>query len=179
MYVSRTINLLQNTEALREACTLLEKQLIEYESLQVTYETCQTASAANAEKLIKDLAKTKEEVQKARSLANEEKSLKLLTETKLKRLTEDLEVMKKERDSFKEQCAEFKTYSAGLLEELTLADEKLSDCQVNLKSYERQFTDLMMENNMLKEDSTLQFTHLSNVKESNYQLGQQIAELKV
>lgn len=105
--------------------------------------------------------------------------MKLLTETKLKRLAEDLEVMKRERDSFKDQCSEFKTYSTGLLDELTTTEEKLSNCEVNLKSYERQFTDLMMENNMLKEESTLQFTHLSNVKESNYQLGQQIIELKV
>lgn len=81
---------------------------------------------SNTEKLIKDLCAAKTEIRDARKLANEEKSLKLLAETNVKRCKEDVECLQNECKSYKDQCVEYKQYSSKLAEELTVLEEKIT-----------------------------------------------------
>lgn len=169
----------QNLNALREACTLLENQLVEYENIHDAFETKQKSLNANTEKLISELAQAKEEIRQTKAAVNEERSLKICAETKCKRLAEDIECLKNECSSYKQQCVDFRQYSSNLTDELTSAEEKLTDYEVTIKSYERQISSMMMENKLLKEENSAQLTHLNDIKESNYQLGQQLTEYKV
>ncbi|XP_044261577.1 citron Rho-interacting kinase [Tribolium madens] len=167
-----------NLEALREACLIIENQVIEYEKINSSIQAEKSNLAENTEKLIKDLCKAKEEIQEAKKATNEEKSLRLLAETKVKRLTEDVELLHNECDSYKDQCLKYKECASNLSEELTVSEEKVSDLEVTLKSYERQIEDLVSESNILKEEISQYLTQMAGLKESNFKLKQQIQDLK-
>lgn len=168
----------QNLSALREACTLLENQVIEYEKINISFETKQAALNSNTEKLIQDLCKAKEDIQEARKQANEEKSLRLLAETKIKRQNEDIQCLQNECASYKAQCMEYKQCTTNLSDELTIAEEKISDLEVELKSYERQIADFKVENKVIKQEVSDYLTKLNKVKEANHKLNHQLGELK-
>ncbi|XP_015836485.1 citron Rho-interacting kinase [Tribolium castaneum] len=167
-----------NLEALREACLIIENQVIEYEKINSSIQAEKSSLAENTEKLIKDLCKAKEEIQEAKKATNEEKSLRLLAETKAKRLAEDVELLQNECEAYKDQCFKFKECSNNLSEELTLSEERVSDLEVTLKSYERQIEDFVSESNILKEEISQYLTQMAALKESNFKLKQQIQDLK-
>jgi citron Rho-interacting kinase len=167
-----------NVEALREACVMIESQVVEYEKINASIQAEKSSLSENTEKLIGDLCKAKEEIQESKKLANEEKSLKLLAETKVKRLTEDVECLQNECQSYKDQCLKYKEFSNNLTEELTLCEEKVSDLEVTVKSYERQIGDWVSENNVLKEEVSQYLTQIGGMKEAHYKLKQQLEELK-
>ena len=168
----------RSLEALREACLIIENQVIGYEKINASIQAEKAKLAQNTEELIKDLCKAKEEIQEAKKSANEEKSLRLLTETKVKRLSEDMESLQTECDSYKDHCLKYKECSNTLSEELTVSEEKVSDLEVTVKSYERQIEDFVSENNLLKEEISQYLTQIAGLKESNFKLKQQVQDLK-
>jgi chromosome segregation ATPase len=157
---------------------MIESQVVEYEKINASIQAEKSSLSENTEKLIGDLCKAKEEIQESKKLANEEKSLKLLAETKVKRLTEDVECLQNECQSYKDQCLKYKEFSNNLTEELTLCEEKVSDLEVTVKSYERQIGDWVSENNVLKEEVSQYLTQIGGMKEAHYKLKQQLEELK-
>ncbi|KAJ8966919.1 hypothetical protein NQ314_003226 [Rhamnusium bicolor] len=168
----------KNLGALREACVLLESQVIEYEKISASFETKQAELNSNTEKLIQDLCKAKQAIQEAKKLANEEKSLKVLAETKIKRLNEDIECLQRECSAYKQQCTEYRQYLTTVSDGLNMSEDKVSDLEVTLKSYERQMEDLKSENKAIKQEVSDYLTQLNKVKESNYKLNRQLGELK-
>ncbi|XP_018320783.1 citron Rho-interacting kinase [Agrilus planipennis] len=171
-------NTQMNSSALREACSLLESQLVEYEKLHEASMEKEKDFCNRIDKLLNDLSQTKQEVNEAKRQMNEEKSFRLMTETKNKSLQEDVESLQKECRSYKDQCCEFKSYSSTLSDELTLAEERINDLEITIKTLERQIENLYAENQALKEDCSIQLTNLNNSKEMNYDLLRQISEYK-
>ncbi|XP_031331447.1 citron Rho-interacting kinase-like [Photinus pyralis] len=167
-----------NLQALREACTLLENQLVEYENLHVSFESQRKSYTANTDKLIKELAASKEQVQETKRMVNEERSLKLIAETHCRRLMEDIECLQKESSSYKQQCVDFRQYSSTLTDEVSSMEEKIADYEVTVKSYERQITNLIAEGNLLQEENSELLTNLNCVKDSNFKLGLELADAK-
>nr|CAH7718792.1 unnamed protein product [Callosobruchus chinensis] len=171
-------NLKLNFEALKEACTLLERQVIEYEKMIATHETKESELNSNTDKLVQDLCKAKQDIQEAKKLANEEKSLRILAETKIKRLNEDIQCLQKEAEDYKQKCMEYKQYSTTLSDDLTLAEEKIADLEVAVNVFQRQVEDYQTENKTLKEELSEYITQISKLKESNYKHKHQICELR-
>ncbi|KAL3270917.1 hypothetical protein HHI36_021424 [Cryptolaemus montrouzieri] len=171
-------NLQMNLEALREACTLLESQVVEYEKLNESFKEKEKVLNSNTEKLIADLCVAKKEIQEAKKLANEEKSYKLIAETKNQRYQEEIESLRGENDAYKQQAKEYREYSNQLSEELTVAEEKITDLEVSGKSFERQLEDFILENRQLKEEVSEYITQLHKCREINYKLKHQVNELK-
>nr|XP_023022952.1 citron Rho-interacting kinase [Leptinotarsa decemlineata] len=167
-----------NLEALREACTVLENQLIAFEEIKTSFETKQAALNSNTEKLISDLCKSKQEIQVAKKAVNEEKSLRLLAETKVKRLSEDVECLQKECASYKKQCIDYKQFCSNLSEELTVAEEKITDLEVTAKAYERHMDELKSENRHIKQELSDIITQFNKGKESNYKLKHQLSDTR-
>lgn len=165
--------------ALREACSLLENQVVEYEKINASFEMKHASLNSNTEKLIQDLCKAKEDIHEAKKNANEEKSLRLLAESKIKRLNEDIQCLQNECTSYKAQSMEYRQCSTNLSDELTVAEEKLSDLEAQSKSYERQIKDLKMENKVIKQEVSDYLTKLNKVKEVNHKLNRQLEELKL
>ncbi|KAJ8916601.1 hypothetical protein NQ315_000246 [Exocentrus adspersus] len=173
-----TGNLNLNLDALREACTLLENQVIEYEKISAAFEAKHASLNANTEKLIQDLCQAKENIQEAKKQTNEEKSLRLVAENKIKRLTEDIQCLQNECTAYKNQCIEYKQCSASLSDELGVAEEKISELEVAVKSYERQLGDLKVESKIIKLEVSDYLTQLGKVKETNHKLNHQLSELR-
>lgn len=126
-----------------------------------------------------ELSETKYNLQEAKKLVNEEKSLKLLTENKYKKNSEETENLQKELKTYINRCEEFKEYSNGLCHDLTRAEEKIAENESTIKLFERDFDNLISENNMLKEENSTQLTYVNNVKESNFKLNQKLSDTKV
>ncbi|XP_019763778.2 citron Rho-interacting kinase isoform X1 [Dendroctonus ponderosae] len=166
-----------NLEALREACTLLEGQVVEYEKLLALSKAKQSELSGNTEKLISDLCEARKDTQAAKRHINEEKSLRAVAEHRIKSLQEDLECMERECADYKNQCMEYKSYSATLSEELSGAEDKLSNTEVLVTSCERQVRKLTTENNQLKEEIAHHITEIGSLKESKYTLTHQAEDL--
>lgn len=158
---------------------MLENQLIEYEQLHATYENKQRAMNNNIDKLIHDLTNAREEIQKSKKAVNEQISLKLMAESKSKRLKDEIDCLKRECDTYKVQSKDFREYSTKLNDELGVVEEKMTNYEVSMKTNERQISDLLNENTMLKEENSEQKTHLQTLKESNYKTGKELADVRV
>lgn len=168
----------QNLGALREACTLLENQVIEYERIISNLETKQCELNENIEKLIQDVCDAKQEIQDARRLTNEEKSFRIAAETKVRRLNEEIESQQNEIQSCNEQCSEYKRFTRELSAELSAAEEKITDLEVTLKSYQRQIDEMRSEMRVIKQENTEYLTQVGKTKEANCKLKGQNGELK-
>lgn len=151
----------------------------EFEQLYKVSEDKRNALISEVEKLKSDITAERNNVTNARKLTNEEISFKLLAETKCKKLTEELELLQEENASYKDQCQEFKSYSSSLSEELNMAEQKTADLELEIRNLSRQNDNCLSENKILKEENSLQLTHLNCVKESNYNLSQDLNESRV
>lgn len=143
------------------------------------HETKETDLEETISELNNDLAEAKQETQDVKRTLNEETSVKLLAETKCKRLQEDVDLLKQENSSFKEQIYEYKDLSSQLSEDLNASEERCSEIEMSLKAMERTVDNLKLENVSLKEETTQRLTHIHQIREANYQLNQDLTELKV
>ncbi|XP_017783793.1 PREDICTED: citron Rho-interacting kinase [Nicrophorus vespilloides] len=170
---------LVNRKSLRDACRILEDQLIEFEKILEVSNSKISQLQGEVKEHQNKMDQQKADILSSKKHANEEKSLKLLAETKHKRLNEDFIAIKKELDSYKEDCKEFKEFSNTLSEELNESEQKNASYQITIKSYERQMEQYESENKDLKEEKSAQLTVIINLKESNYKLNKSFTEAKL
>merc|ERR1711892_256299 len=173
-------NLKINNEALSEVSAELEKQVIDYEMINEKLESKIQKLDTEKRELQAKLDKEKEETRKAKVSVNEEKSGKILVESKIKALKQrideaekDLEEEKASRDK---HVGEYKVLCKKLsdtLEDLT-KDNATKD-QFG-KFNERAKNNMELENVQLKEELSEKTTQLYSHKESNFKLSQGIEE---
>lgn len=154
-----------NLNALRDACVVLENQLIEYERLYDT--VCEKQRADNL---------IKEELLQVKRLLNEEKSFRLLAENKFKRAGDDLELIQKERDEIQSRYEELKVNMKDLTEEMNVLQEKVNDFTVDVNVKERTIQELLLEIKYLKENSSSKTTVMHNLRETNCELKRKLDE---
>lgn len=164
---------------MKEACVLLENQLEEYERLISTHEEKESKLEETMSHLSDDVSVFKIDLQEARQQMNEEKSYRLVAETQCKRLQEDVDLLRKECNSYKQQVLDYKELSAQLSEDLNASEERNGELEYSLKQLERQFDGLKSECIAIKEESAKRLTHIHQIRESNYKLNQEILEAKV
>lgn len=157
----------------------MDSQLEEYEKLTSGHELKESDLKETISELNNDIAEAKQETQDVNRFLNEEKTFKLLAETKCKRLQEDIDLLKQENSSFKEQIYEYKDLSSQLSEDLNASEERCSEIEMSLKAMERSAENLKFENVSLKEETTQRLTHIHQIREANYQLNQELTEIKV
>lgn len=172
-------NMRLNLNALRDACVILENQLVEYERLHDSMREQQATTNADTEKWLENLAKAQEDIRQAKKMANEEKSYRLLSETKCKRLLEDVECVQNELEAAKMRYSELKEYSNGLAEELDVLQRRMADLEVTVNMKERMLEELSAENKVLKEEGSKRLTHLENLRANNYEFKHKIDEYAV
>lgn len=172
-------NIRLNLNALRDACVILENQLEEYERLCDAMSAKEKAASVEREKLLENLTKTQEEVREAKRAMNEEKSLRLLAETKCKRLADDLQLAQKEKQEMQMRYEELKEHAKGMSEELNVLQGQLSDLEVTVNAKERTVEELSGEVKYLKESNSGKLTLLQNLRESNHELKRKLEECEV
>lgn len=107
MYRHELENTQLNINVLKEACVLLENQLEEYERLISTHEDRESKLQETTSQLSEDVSELQAELQGAKQEMNEEKTQRLLAETKSKRLQEDVDLLRKECASYKQQVRSY------------------------------------------------------------------------
>lgn len=167
-----------NINVLKDACKLLEGQLEEYERLISTHEQKESNMEDKMSHLSDEINYSKSEIQESKQKSNEEKTLRLLAETQSKRLQEDIDLLKKECASYKQQVLDYKELSTQLNDDMTTAEERSSELEYSLKQLERQFDGLKAECLAVKEESAKRLTHIHQVRESNYKLNQELQDRK-
>jgi len=165
--------------ALREACVILESQLKEFEDLYSISESKRQDLVSEIEDLSTELSKTKNDLIEAKKSINEEKSFRFLSETKCKRLHEDMTNLEEECNSFKEQSNHFEQQYNILSDDITRSEQKITDLEVKITWYERQMENCVIENKIFKEERSNHLTYLDNLKEANYKLNQNLSDYKV
>jgi len=169
-----------NNEALTEVSAELERQVIDFERINEKLESKVQKLDTEKREMEAKLDKEKEETRKAKVAVNEEKSGKILVESKIKALKERIDEAEKDLDqektSHEKHVGEYKTLCKKLsdtLEELT--KDNTSKDQFG-KLNERAKSILEVENVQLKEELADKTTQLYSHKESNFKLSQGIEE---
>ncbi|KAK9874244.1 hypothetical protein WA026_002599 [Henosepilachna vigintioctopunctata] len=169
---------LQELVALREACVLLEDQVITFEKLNETYKEKENNLNSKIQKLISELRTAKDEVQQAEQLVNEEKSAKFEVETRVQIMNEDIKSLKIEIEDYKKQLTENQQLCNHLSEQLDASKKKIADIKISKKSSEKQIEDLVVENSQLRREASEYRTRLDMCTDINYELNLHVNELK-
>lgn len=131
-------------------------------------------------KLAEEMEKLKQELRSAKQQTNEEKSLKLFSESKLRDVESRLANCEQEMDSrigsIKSQSNEYASMVKNLTEKVTDLDQQLADSELSISSISRRINVLEEENIKLKEESTALRTQLISVKNSNVVLSEGLEE---
>lgn len=169
-----------NNEALAEVSAELEQQVIDFERINEKLELRIQKLEAEKRELLSKLDKEKEETRKAKVAVNEEKSGKILVESKIKALKQRIDEAEKDLDEEKasreKHIGEYKTLCKKLSDTL----EDLTKDNANKDQFgklnERAKSILEVENVQLKEELSEKTTQLYSHKESNFKLSQGIEE---
>jgi len=169
-----------NNEALTEVSAELERQVIDFERINEKLESKIQNLESEKREFQAKMDKEKEETRKAKVAVNEEKSKKILIESKMKELKQNADEaekdLEKEKVSHEKHVGEYKALCKKLsdtLEELT-KDNATKDQFGKLN--ERAKSILEVENVQLKEELAEKNTQLYSHKESNFKLSQGIEE---
>ena len=169
-----------NNEALLALSKELDDQVTDFESIKDKLENKIQKIEEEKRDLDSRLDKEKEETRKAKVAVNEEKSNKILSESKIKELKSRLEEAEKQHDeatkSHDKHLGEYK----GLCKKLSDTLEDLTKDNANKEQFgklnERAKSLLEVENKQLKEELTEKITQLHSHKESNFKLNQVVEE---
>ena len=169
-----------NNEALLALSKELDDQVTDFESIKDKLENKIQKIEEDKRELDSKLDKEREETRKAKVAVNEEKSHKIMTESKIKELKKRLEESEKEHEEAKrchdKHLGEYKALCQKLSDTLEdLTKDNASKEQFG-KLNERAKSVLEVENKQLKEELTDKITQLHSHKESNFKLNQVVEE---
>ncbi|XP_023331360.1 citron Rho-interacting kinase, partial [Eurytemora carolleeae] len=169
-----------NNDALKGLCEDLDRQVTEFESAAESLEDRVQVLEAEKRELISKVDLVQEDSRKVKIAVNEEKSVKLFTEKKLKTMEQKLEDYEKqankEKEVYEKNLSEYKELCkklSGALEELTGKNMKMEQTG---NSLEKLKSSLEYENSQLKIELGEKTTQLHSHKESNFKLTNGIEE---
>ena len=169
-----------NNKALMELSKELDMQVTNFESIKDKLEVKIQKIDEERRELVSKLDKEKEETRKAKIAVNEEKSMKLLQESKIKDFKRRLGESEKELETAKTSHEKHLNEYKDLCKKLSDTLEDLTKDNANKDQFgkvnERAKNVLDVENKQLKEELTDKITQLHSHKESNFKLSQGIEE---
>lgn len=114
----------QNINFLKEACSLLECQLEEFERIVAMQKEKEQQLNDRLSALTTEASSSKNEIQEIQKQLQLEKSVCGQTELLCRQLQEDVELLRKESSSYKQQAIEYKELSTQLSEDMSAAEDK-------------------------------------------------------
>ncbi|XP_063605169.1 citron rho-interacting kinase-like [Penaeus indicus] len=165
---------LQDSEAtiaqLKELCSMQDEELTVMENLSEQIKTHQEEK----DKLQKDIEKLQADLRTARSAVNEEKSLKLFQERKVKDLESQLNCRDEESDQqvarLNEQLQESNKSSLELHEQIESLEKELKEATLLVRNMEREFTSLQGQRDLMQQEIDGHIHHIHTLKDSNFKL---------
>ena len=139
-------------------------------------DTKQSDFEAEKVTLSTEIERLKQELRTAKQQINEEKSLKLFTESRLRDVESRLNSCESDAESrlsaVKKQNADYSASIEQLNEQVTQLDQQLADAELSVEALDRKVTVLEEDNGKLQEESTALRTQLISVKNSNVVLSE-------
>lgn len=169
-----------NINILKETMTMMDEQLQDFEALVQGGDKKESEFEAEKTRLESEIERIKLELRTAKQQINEEKSLKLFTESRLK----DVEGRLKSGEvdsvaqisSLKEAVNRTESEAIQLKNALAELEDQLADTESVVDKLTRRVTTLEEENVQLQEESSALRTQLISLKNSNAQLSDGLSE---
>lgn len=159
-----------NNQFLKDTCTLLEEQLMDYERLTTDHETRENTLIQDRMKLQKELEAVETKVREVRIAQNEEKTRRLVAERNVEQLESETSDIESERDSLITQIDQYKE----LVQELNMQVEELTakcdEMECDLSKIRRAYEGVKAESRIVKEEASQHLTTLHELKEANFGL---------
>lgn len=169
-----------NMTILKDTMTMMDEQLQDFEKMVQEADGKQAEWDKEKAALAAQLDQLKQDLQASKQASNEEKSLKLFTESKLRDLESRLKTVNTEADArtaaLEREAGQSAAELARLREQVTDLDQQLSDAEMSITSLAQHVADLEKENTQLQEESTALRTQLISLKHSNNQLSEGLDE---
>ncbi|XP_076382068.1 fatty acid synthase [Megalopta genalis] len=159
-----------NTQLLKETCTVLEEQLMDYERLTSDHETRENILIQDKMKLQKDLETTEAKLREAFAAQNEERSLRLSVERNFERLESETNDIESERNSLIVQRDQYKKLVQELNSQVEQFTTKCDDLECDLSEMKRTLEVAKAESRVVKEESSQHLTRFHELKEANFAL---------
>ncbi|XP_014477058.1 PREDICTED: citron Rho-interacting kinase-like [Dinoponera quadriceps] len=154
-------------ELLKDTCTVLEEQLIDYERLTTDHETRENTLIQDKMKLQKDLEAAETRVREARAAQNEEKTRRLAAERNVEQLESETSDIENERDGLIVQRDQYKKLAQELgtqVEELTV---KCGEMECDLLKKKHLLETFENESRDVKEEASVYLTRVHELEEAN------------
>ncbi|XP_054009633.1 citron Rho-interacting kinase-like isoform X1 [Hylaeus anthracinus] len=159
-----------NIELLKETCTVLEEQLMDYERLTSDHETRENILIQDKMKLQKDLEAVEAKLRESRAAQNQEKSLRLSAERNLERLESETSDIESEKNSLIAQRDQYKRLVQELSAQVEELTTKCGELECDLSEMKRTLEMAKAEARMVKEESSQHLTRFHELKEANFAL---------
>ncbi|EFN89137.1 Citron Rho-interacting kinase [Harpegnathos saltator] len=159
-----------NIELLKDTCTVLEEQLIDYERLTTDHETRENTLIQDKMKLQKDLEAAETKVREARVAQNEEKTRRLVAERNIEQLESETSDIESERDSLIAQRDQYKQLVQELNVQVKELTVKCGEMECDLSKIRRALEAAKAESRIVKEEASEHLTSLYELKEVNFGL---------
>lgn len=152
----------------------------EFEGLVEGSDKQQLEFETEKSKLSQEIERLKQEMRSAKAQVNEEKSLKLFTESKLRDVEARLKSCEADTDSrigaLKNQVEEFSTTNAELNQRVNEIDQQLAEAEASVDTLSRKCAVFEEDSVKLQEESSALRTQLFSVKSSNAVLSEGLEE---
>ncbi|XP_042220516.1 citron rho-interacting kinase-like [Homarus americanus] len=161
---------------LKQVCTDQDEELsiMESQSEQIAHHEQEMA------RLQQEIEKLEGDVKAAKAATNEEKSLKLFQESKVKELESRLNGVDEETDKqiayLNNQLQESGKINLELHEQIENQDKELNEAMILLRSLERKYSELQGQYDLAKEESAGHIQHIHTLKDSNFKLTEGLEE---
>lgn len=159
-----------NIELLKDTCTVLEEQLIDYERLTTDHETRENMLIQDKMKLQKDLEAAETKVREARVAQNEEKSRRLVAESNVEQLETETSDIESERNSLLAQRDQYKKLAQELSAQMEELTARCGEMEYDLSEMGRSLEAAKAESRIVKEESSEHLTRVHELKDANFGL---------
>lgn len=159
-----------NIELLKDTCTVLEEQLIDYERLTTDHETRENTLIQDKMKLQKDLEAAETKVREARVAQNEEKTRRLVAERSMEQLESETSDIESERDSLIVQRDQYKKLTQELSAQVEELTARCGEMECDLSEMGRALEAVKAESRIVKEESSEHLTRVHELKDANFGL---------
>lgn len=159
-----------NEKLLKETCTVLEEQLMDYEKLTSDHETRENTLIQDKMKLQKDLEAAETEVRKARIAQNDEKKLRIVAERNIEQLESETSDIESERNSLIAQRDQYVKRTQELNAQVKKLTTSCDQMECNLMEMGRALETAEGKLHVMMEENSQNLTRAHELEEANAEL---------
>ncbi|KAJ9599608.1 hypothetical protein L9F63_009925, partial [Diploptera punctata] len=165
-----------NYNVLKDVCEMNDAQLEHYENVIESHKEMDVAHSNEKKTLQTQLGLVQAELKTASQSTNEEKSLRMRAESRIRTLESDLQTRIDEISVLQAQVDNYHTTVEDRTQQVAELEDQCCTRELELRNCQRQLQSCKDECQALKEELTQHITQLSSVKETNFQLNRDLED---